>query len=262
MSIILLEREIVHYEVLGRGRPLIFIHGWVGSWRYWLPAMQAASISYRAYALDLWGFGDTAKNPRRYSLGEQVNLLDSFMNEMGIGRVALVGHALGAIVARLFAARFPSLVDRILAVSSPSNAGALNSRLSSASPAALADWLLSRDPLNEPVRLDAPKTDPQAVTTSLEQMASLDFTALWNMNGAPCLLVHGQNDLAVPPPTASQLSSLPELSHAFLFEESGHFPMLEEDNQFHRLMIDFLSLRSGESPRDLQLKEEWKRRVR
>jgi CheY-like chemotaxis protein len=34
--------EIVHYEVLGRGRPLIFLHGWIGSWRYWIPSMQSA----------------------------------------------------------------------------------------------------------------------------------------------------------------------------------------------------------------------------
>ena len=45
MSIVTLESELIHYEVLGRGRPLIFLHGWVGSWRYWIPAMQALSIA-------------------------------------------------------------------------------------------------------------------------------------------------------------------------------------------------------------------------
>ena len=69
MSAIILQDEIVHYEVLGRGRPLIFIHGWVGSWRYWIPSMQAASVSFRAYALDLWGFGDSAKEPEKYLAG-------------------------------------------------------------------------------------------------------------------------------------------------------------------------------------------------
>ena len=42
MSVVLLDQQVVHYEVLGRGRPLIFLHGWVGSWRYWIPVMQAA----------------------------------------------------------------------------------------------------------------------------------------------------------------------------------------------------------------------------
>ena len=36
--------------------------------------------------------------------------------------------------------------------------------------------------------------------------------------------------------------------------------MLDEPTKYNRLLGDFLSLNSGESPRDLQLKDEWKRR--
>jgi 3-oxoadipate enol-lactonase len=103
MSAILLDSEIVHYEVLGRGRPVIFLHGWVGSWRYWVPAMQVASATYRAYALDLWGFGDTAKARSRYTLDQQAALLSLFMEQMGMVKVALIGHSLGAVVALFFA---------------------------------------------------------------------------------------------------------------------------------------------------------------
>jgi hypothetical protein len=38
--------------------------------------------------------------------------------------------------------------------------------------------------------------------------------------------------------------------------------MLDQPNKFHRLMNDFLDLAAGASPQQLQLKEEWKRRVR
>ena len=47
-----------------------------------------------------------------------------------------------------------------------------------------------------------------------------------------------------------------------VLENSGHFPMLDEGPRFNRLMADFMALDSGESPRELLLKEEWKRRVR
>jgi hypothetical protein len=50
--------------------------------------------------------------------------------------------------------------------------------------------------------------------------------------------------------------------HQVVLEGSGHFPMLDENQKFNRLMTDFLALESGDSPRELQLKEEWKRRVR
>ena len=77
-----------------------------------------------------------------------------------------------------------------------------------------------------------------------------------------CLLVNGQNDPAINPPELDALVTLPEQTHGILFEQSGHFPMLDESSKFNRLLVDFLALGPGESPRQLQLKEEWKRRVR
>ncbi len=78
--------------------------------------MQVTSTSFRAYALDLWGFGDTAHNTLKYSLDEQVKLMDAFLNEMGIGKIALVGHGLGALVAMKFAIRYRQSVDRVMAI--------------------------------------------------------------------------------------------------------------------------------------------------
>lgn len=262
MSAIVLESNILHYEVLGRGRPIIFLHGWVGSWRYWIPVMQAASITFRAYALDLWGFGDTAKNAERYTMGQQVALLRSFMDEMGIMKVALVGHGLGSIVALLYAAQYPDEVDRVMAVSYPLDEGMVNSRLRSAPPQELAEWLLGRDPSTESVRSDAPKTDPRAVATSFTSLNSVSYAELWRRLGTACLMVNGGTDAAVQPPRLEQMAEMPEQMHSVLFDESGHFPMLDEGSKFNRLMSDFFTLPSGDSPRQLQLKEEWKRRVR
>src|SRR5512140_1697857 len=150
MSAILLDDKIVHYEVLGRGRPIIFLHGWVGSWRYWVPAMQAAAMSFRTYALDLWGFGATAHDQARYPLGQQANLLDRFIQDMGIGKVALVGHGLGALAAILFARQFPSVVDRLMVVNIPMDNQSVAARLRSpASPVDLAEWLLGKGSITE-----------------------------------------------------------------------------------------------------------------
>ncbi len=262
MSVVLIDQQVVHYEVLGRGRPLIFLHGWVGSWRYWIPVMQAASMSYRSYALDLWGFGDTAKYQPNYSLNKQVQLIDSFMYEMGIGRVALVGHGLGAVVAILYALRNPDIVDRVMAISYPLDESCVNGRLRSALPSELADWLLGKTPLTEPVLTDAPKTDPQAVLASLVGLSVTEVKEASARLNTSCLLVNGQNDPAVTPPDLDMVVTLPQGTHAISFDQSGHFPMLDEGSKFNRLLIDFLTLPSGESPRQLMLKEEWKRRVR
>lgn len=262
MSAIILDGDIVHYEVLGRGRPVIFLHGWVGSWRYWIPSMQATSTSYRAYALDLWGFGDTAKSPGRYSLESQTDLLDHFLTEMGIAKVALVGHGLGAVVALLYAKKLSFVVDRVMVVGLPVKKENLNERLQNESPTELATWLLAQDPAMEAARAEAPKADTQAIKTSLDNLQELDLPELTRMATTATLLVHGQNDPAVLPALEEVNGSLPSNAHHIVFEESAHFPMLDQPSKFNRLLTDFLALESGESPRQLQLKEEWKRRVR
>jgi len=119
MSALTIDHDLVHYEALGRGRPVILLHGWLGSWRYWIPAMQQVSVKYRTYALDLWGFGESAKAPRLYGFEAQVRLLDEFMQRMGIAKAALVGHGLGAAIVTRFALQAPDRVPRLMAVSPP-----------------------------------------------------------------------------------------------------------------------------------------------
>jgi pimeloyl-ACP methyl ester carboxylesterase len=262
MSAITYQSEIIHYEVLGRGRPLLFLHDWVGSWRYWIPAMQAASISFRAYALDLWGFGDTSKNPEHYSLTEQAALIDGFMEHMGIGKIVLIGHGLGAVVALAFAGSKPNLVDRVMITGFPLEGSAVSPRLRASPPLELVDWTLGRIPDAEPVRLETAKADPRAIQSSLDDVEKMNLTDLFMKMPLPCLLVHGLNDPVIEIPPQENLAALPESSNYIIFEQSGHYPMLDEATKYNRLLSDFLALPSGESPTQLQLKEEWKRRVR
>ena len=262
MSVVSLESDLIHYEVLGRGRPIIFLHGWVGSWRYWIPTMQAASISFRTYALDLWGFGDTAKRPEKYALEQQAILLNAFMDEMGIGKIALVGHGMGALVALTFIQQYPALVDRMVLTGLPLEDSLVNPRLTTATMVELAEWLLGKAPAADAARLDAPRADPQAIRVSLVSLQSMQLLDLLSALTAPTLFIHGLLDPVVELPPEELISRLPANTHQVVFETSGHFPMLDEASKYNRLLADFLALPSGESPRSLQLKDEWKRRIR
>lgn len=120
MSAITVDGEVVHYEVLGRGRPVVMVHGWIGSWRYWIPTMQQLYMKYRVYALDLFGYGDSDKNPERFTLEHQIRLLEEFLRELAIPKAAIIGHGLGAMVAIEFASRYQlTKVPRLLLVSAP-----------------------------------------------------------------------------------------------------------------------------------------------
>jgi len=77
----------------------------------------------------------------------------------------------------------------------------------------------------------------------------------------PTLLVYGEKDQAITRPKYDDTAST--FTHQVVLDGSGHFPMVEETIKFNRLLTDFLALDSGASPsEELQMKEEWKRRVR
>lgn len=222
--------------------------------------MQVASTSFRAYALDLWGFGETARNALNYSLEQQSSLLDRFLMEMGIGKIALVGHGLGALVGMTFATRFPKSVDRVMAVSCPLTYEAIHNRLRTAPPLELSDWLSSRTPEAVTALSDASKADPQAVTASMVGLEANNLFGGFRGLNIPCLFVYGEKDPAITIPNED--FSLSTMTHQIVLEGSSHFPMIDETVKFNRLLTDFLALEQGQSPRELQMKEEWRRRVR
>lgn len=121
MSAITVDGELVHYEKLGRsGRPVVLVHGWIGSWRYWIPVMQHLHMRYRVYALDLFGYGDSGKNPAKYTLQQQVGMLEEFMDQLGINKAAFIGHGLGAMIVAEFAFRHQmNRVPRAMLISTP-----------------------------------------------------------------------------------------------------------------------------------------------
>jgi pimeloyl-ACP methyl ester carboxylesterase len=264
MSATVIDDEIVHYEVLGRGRPLIFVHGWLGSWRYWIPTMQALSAEFRTYALDLWGFGDSGKRKERYSLEAQAELLHGFMDHLGILKAAFVGHGLGGVVVTRFARKYPDWADRAMAVSVPLTASAINARLIGvASLTGLIEALLGKSPTLDPIGLEAAKTDVAAVEASVKALLENDFKSELKDLRSPCLLVYGERDPVITPPAEDGWNNgIVGNIHRIGLEESRHFPMLDEAAKFNRLLSDFLALKSGEDLSNLGLKEEWRRRVR
>jgi len=262
MSAIILNDSRVHYEALGRGKPVVFLHGWVGSWRYWIPAMQAASNSFRAYAVDLYGFGETARESLGYTLERQAELVQDFLAQLGIGRVAIIAHGLGALVSFVFTLRRKDCVDRILAVNCPLDYSAVNRRVHKANTLELTGWLSSRSPGSADFLVDAPKADQKAVHTSMIGLQSNNLFNEVKAAGIPILLLYGAKDPAIQTPNLAVDANQTVQMHQIIMDGSGHFPMIDEPAQFNRLMASFLALPSGSSPRQLSLKEEWKRRVR
>ena len=253
--------RLVHYEAMGRGKPVVFIHGWLGSWRYWVPAMEELAPRYRAYALDLWGFGDSERLAGNYGIDIYVDLLWSFMTALGLAQVPLVGHTLGALVALALAAQHPERVEHVMAVSTPLLAGDVAAPLArlTASQRALKRLAARRGAFAE-IKTEVGKTDASAVVHTVQWVLGQDLSPLQPDHPTPVLPVHGEEDPLVRPPQPKLLAGLDENHRYVGLAEAQHFPMLEQRTSFNRLLAEFMEAR--EDLASLEVKTEWHRRLR
>jgi pimeloyl-ACP methyl ester carboxylesterase len=261
MSAVVVGEGLIHYEAMGRGRPLLFIHGWLGSWRYWVPAMEELSSRNRTYALDLWGFGDSDKLSMYYNVESYVELLVGFLDKLGVWSVPVVGHTLGGLVALLFASQYPERVSQVMGVGVPLVGTDINRSLSGFSGnGEELERLVARRADFPEVSVEARKADSAAVANSMRSALAQDLRSVLAPLQVPVLLVYGGEDALIRPPEVEWLEDCDGRVRPIHLGGVRHFPMLEERNKFNRLLMDFLD--AGSDLASLELKEEWQRRLR
>ena len=256
------------YLEAGTGPPVVAIHGLGASKASLLPTVAALAGDFRVIAVDLPGFGDSAKPlgaeyDARYFAAAVVDLLDA----LGLERAHFVGNSLGGRVALELGLRHADRTDR-LALLAPSMA-----------------WRRSRQwaPLLRllPPELGALQPTPRAVRGIVDRVvpgAADGWTAagvdefmrayltpsgraafyaaarqiyLEEPHGddgfwprlkalrAPALFVWGRQDRLVPLAFARHVTdALPTAEHLEL--DCGHVPQLERPDEAHAAVRAFL----------------------
>lgn len=109
----------MHYFVGGKGRPMLLIHGLGAAARDWTPQMPGyARNGFRVYALDLLGCGYSDRPDIVYSIQQQVDLVERFLDAMRVDQVDLIGWSMGGWIALKFALEHPQRVRRLVAMNS------------------------------------------------------------------------------------------------------------------------------------------------
>jgi pimeloyl-ACP methyl ester carboxylesterase len=96
--------------------PLLLVHGLGATLDHWALAIPRLARKRRVVALDLPGFGRSAKPDRPYGPQDFVTLLGGFTRALGLEHIALAGHSMGGAVCAEFALSHPFRVSRLVLV--------------------------------------------------------------------------------------------------------------------------------------------------
>ena len=105
----------MYYETHGAGRPLILLHGGLGSGEMFGPNIELLAANHQVIAPDLQGHGRTADIDRPLSLELMAGDIAALIEHLGLDRPDVVGYSLGGGVALFTAARYPHLVGKLVA---------------------------------------------------------------------------------------------------------------------------------------------------
>lgn len=110
----------VHFIEKGKGKPVIFLHGFAGSTDNWEQTIFSdLPENRRTICIDLFGMGFSERREDwHYDFPLWAEQVNNTMNSMGISEASVVGFSLGGSVAAVFAARYPEKVDRLVLISS------------------------------------------------------------------------------------------------------------------------------------------------
>ncbi len=109
-----------HVAEAGSGEdPVLLLHGWPQHWYEWRNLMPALADRHRVLAMDLRGFGWSDAPRRGYEKENLASDVLAVLDELGLGRVKLVGHDWGGWVGFLLCLRAPERFERYLALNIP-----------------------------------------------------------------------------------------------------------------------------------------------
>ena len=109
--------QTLAYRQGGDGPPLLLLHGWGASSRYWLGTLARLGATHTCYAPDLPGFGESPPLAGAASITQLAALMGAFAGALGLEQFDLNGHSFGASVAICLAAQQPARVRRLVVTS-------------------------------------------------------------------------------------------------------------------------------------------------
>jgi pimeloyl-ACP methyl ester carboxylesterase len=193
----------LYFETHGTGRPLILLHGGLGSGEMFGPVLTALAERHQVIAVDLQGHGRTADIDRPIDIRLIAGDIAALIEHLGLDKPDVVGYSLGGGVALHIAAKYPAFVGRLVAVSANIRRDAIYPEMlaQQGQVSAAAAEFMKDTPMYELYQRVAPRPEdfPRLLDKIGETMSKdFDFTEEVRSLQASTLIVAGDADMAPP----------------------------------------------------------------
>ena len=250
----------LYYETLGKGAPVILIHGGFGDRRMWDAQMEPLSQAFRVIRYDHRGFGKSSAPDKPYS---PVADLVALMEHLELKRANLVGNSMGGTLALDFALLQPNLTGAVVVVASTAGGypvpeediknmnEVLGVAKDKGTSAAVPLWLrhpmvgvASRHPTAGPL-LRTMVEDNQKMFLAehwpQEPMTPTAYERLAGLN-ANVLFVVGDQDVASVRNGAEASAARIKKAKVVTIKDADHLPQMEHPEAVNKLLVEYISL--------------------
>jgi pimeloyl-ACP methyl ester carboxylesterase len=193
----------LYHEIHGVGRPMILLHGGLGSSEMFGPVLPALAEHHRVIAVDLQGHGRTADIDRPLDVRFMADDIAALIDHLGLDQPDVVGYSLGGGVALQVAAQYPAKVGRLVVVSANIRPDAIypEMRAQQGQVSAGAVEFMKDTPMYQLYQRVAPRPEdfPRLLDKIGEAMAKdFDFSEEVRSLQVPTLVVAADADMAPP----------------------------------------------------------------
>ena len=261
-------------HVVEDGKPdapgLLLIHGSAGSTAWWDPVVPALAGACRVIRVDLLGHGRSSSPAGGYDIPTQARRVGAALDRLGAGRVTVIGHSMGGMVATALAGQRPDAVAALALIDTgPSleayiDQGVLSGLLLAPFPGRLL-WRLRTEAVIRKALSSAftrPIEIPDAIVEATLGMThravagtargSLDYLRQRSLPDRlaaldlPVLVIFGTADKRWRSSSAAAYRDVPG-ARVELLPGVGHTPMLEDPHTTGTLLLRFALAMNGEN---------------